>query len=210
VTGLPTVVLATGNRHKADEIRILLADVPVTILSLVDLDLALEVEESGETYAANALLKARTVAAAAGRPAMADDSGLEVAALDGAPGVRSSRFAGPDATDRENNALLLRTMTDIPDPHRTARFVCTAVLVGPRTPEGQEIVCTGEWSGAIAHDLRGESGFGYDPLFIIPGEGRTVAELGPEYKRRHSHRARAFLALAPYLEALSRRREELH
>ncbi len=204
MNGLPTVILATGNQNKAEEIRSLLADVPVTILSLADLGLKLDIEESGASYTENALLKARTAAAAAGRAAMADDSGLEVTALDGAPGIISSRFAGAEATDRENNALLLRRLAEVPDPHRTARFVCTAVLVGPGTTSGEEIVCTGEWHGTITHEMRGETGFGYDPLFLIPDEGRTVAELGPAYKQQHSHRSRAFRALAPYLEALYR------
>jgi len=204
MSGSRAVVLATGNRGKAAEIRNLLADVPVTILSLADLDLTLEVEETGATYAENALLKARAAAALAGEPVMADDSGIEVDALDGAPGIHSARFAGPNATDPENNSLLLRRLADIPDPHRRARFVCTAVLVDPRESGREEIICTGEWPGTIAHDLRGESGFGYDPLFLIPEQGRTVAELGEKYKQQHSHRARAFRALAPYLEALYR------
>lgn len=200
---LTSVVLATGNPHKADEIRVLLHDVNTRLVSLSELGLDVEVVEDGDTYAENALIKARAAARAAGIPAIADDSGLEIDALDGAPGIRSARFAGEGATDPENNALLLKMLEQVPEQERTGRFVCAAVYVPEAGQPGGEIVCVGEWPGRIGFAPKGESGFGYDPLFIIPEEGATVAELGPAYKTRHSHRSRAFTALADHLKALS-------
>jgi len=200
---LTSLVLATGNTHKADEIRVLFRDVNTRLVSLGELGLDVDVVEDGDTYVENALIKARAAASAAGMPAIADDSGIEVDALDGVPGIRSARFAGEDATDLENNELLLKMLEQIPEQERGGRFVCAAVYVPASTQPGEEIVCIGEWPGRIGFAPRGESGFGYDPLFIIPEEGATAAELGPEYKREHSHRSRAFTALADHLKALS-------
>jgi XTP/dITP diphosphohydrolase len=197
-----TIILATENAGKAEEIRELLVEVKARLVSLADLGLTIEVVEDGATYTENALKKARAAAEAAGLPAIADDSGIEVEALDGGPGIRSARFAGATATDKENNALLLRLLEQVPEEERSARFVCAAVYVPGAGRPDDEIVCLGEWPGRIGRDPRGESGFGYDPLFIIPEQGLTVAELGPEYKQQHSHRARAFTALAEHLKAL--------
>ncbi|MFC1499638.1 RdgB/HAM1 family non-canonical purine NTP pyrophosphatase [Candidatus Zixiibacteriota bacterium] len=198
-----TLVLATGNVHKAEEIRILFRDTGIRLVSLGDLNINMDVVEDGDTYVENALIKARAAASAAGMPAIADDSGIEVDALDGAPGIRSARFAGEDAADPDNNALLLNMLEQVPEQERGARFICAAVYVPESAQPGEEIVCLGEWPGRIGFAPAGESGFGYDPLFIIPEEGATAAELGPEYKREHSHRSRAFIALADHLKALS-------
>jgi len=202
LSGQKSVVLATANTHKAQEIRELLSEVDARLVSLKDLGLEVDVVEDGATYVENALIKARATAASTGLAAIADDSGIEVDALEGRPGIRSARFAGEGATDAENNALLLKMLEQVPKGERTARFMCAAVYVpGTDCPE-EEIVCLGEWPGRIGFVPQGESGFGYDPLFIIPGEGITVAELGPEYKQRHSHRFQAFTALADHLKAL--------
>jgi XTP/dITP diphosphohydrolase len=199
---LTPFVLATRNAHKTGEIRRILEDVPVEILSLADLNVDIDVVEDGDTYTANALKKAWAAARATGMAAISDDSGIEVDALDGAPGIRSSRFAGEDATDEENNLLLLSMLEGVPESERGARFVCAAVLVLPQAPEGEnEIVCPGQWYGRIGYRPRGDYGFGYDPLFIVPEEEATVAELGEPYKRSHSHRSKAFRALAVHLEA---------
>lgn len=196
------VVLATRNAHKMDEIRQILDEVPVEITSLAELDIEVDVTEDGDTYTANALKKAWAAARATGLAAISDDSGLEVDALQGAPGIRSSRFAGENATDEENNLLLLSMLEGVPEGERGARFVCAAVLVLPQAPPGEdEITCNGQWRGRIGLRPCGSHGFGYDPLFIIPDEDATVAELGEAYKRRNSHRAKAFLALAKHREA---------
>lgn len=197
-----SVVLATCNTHKIDEIRQILADIPVEILSLADLGVAIDVVEDGESYTENALIKARAAHRATGMAAIADDSGIEVNALGGAPGIRSARFAGHNSTDEENNLLLLSRMKDLPEKEREARFVCAAVLVIPEEQGGdKEMVCTGEWHGMIGVQPEGRYGFGYDPLFVIPEEGATAAELGEAYKREHSHRSKAFRALAEHLKA---------
>lgn len=197
-----TFVLATWNTGKADEIRDLLGKTGIELLSCADIGLELDVEEDGNTYAENALKKACAAADLTGIPAIADDSGLEVDSLDGAPGIRSARFAGETASDEENNRLLLKMMEGVPEEERGARFVCTAVLVYPGSSADSETVCSAEWRGTIGYEPKGSAGFGYDPVFVIPGEGATVAELGDDYKREHSHRSKAFRALARHLETL--------
>lgn len=202
------LVLATRNAHKVVELRQILADVlERTGLELVGLDgfEGLEdVVESGVTFAENALLKARYAAAATGLPALADDSGLAVDVLGGAPGVFSARWAGsrPGATgeskDEANLRLLLEQVADVPDEHRGAGFVCAAALVlpgdGPGTT-GAEVVREGRCRGVLAHEPRGTNGFGYDPVLVRP-DGRTTAEYSPEEKNAISHRGEAFRALA--------------
>jgi len=189
------LVLASNNPDKAAEIRAILG----TALPGVDLrprpaDLA-EVEETGGTLEENARLKAVAIAAATRLPAVADDTGLEVAALDGAPGVRSSRYAGEHATYADNVAKLLAAMAGKPD--RAARFRTVAIVCWP---DGREVIADGAVDGCIATEARGTSGFGYDPVFEPDGGGGlTFAELGPEGKQRLSHRARAFRALAEKL-----------
>ena len=197
-----TIVLATWNTGKAGEIRDLLKGAGAELISCAEMGLDLDVSEDGTTYAENALKKARAASDLTGMPAIADDSGLEVDSLDGAPGIRSARFAGETASDEENNRLLLKMMEKIPEDERGAKFVCTAVLVYPGSSADSETVCTGEWRGTIGYEPRGSTGFGYDPVFVVPDKGATVAELGEEYKSEHSHRSRAFRALARHLETI--------
>ena len=192
------LVLASGNAHKRAEIAAILAGLDVDLVPMTDLGLE-GPEETGATFRDNALLKARAVVVATGEPAIADDSGLEVDALGGAPGVRSARYAGEGATDADNNARLVAALRDVPEEHRTARFVCAAALVAR---DGREWVVRGTMEGRIVGAPRGEHGFGYDPYFVSVGEQRTNAELSPEEKDARSHRGAAFRALRPHVEAL--------
>lgn len=194
-----TLVLATRNPGKVREMRALLADLPVVVQSLADYPQVPEIAETGTTFAENATLKARAVAAATGHLALADDSGLEVDALDGAPGVYSSRFAGPDATDADRNALLLEKLRDVPAPQRTARFVAAVAIA---TPAGELHLTQATCEGRIACQPRGEHGFGYDPIFLLPERGQTMAELSPEEKNQISHRARAVAQAREILRTL--------
>lgn len=191
-----TIVLATRNTGKAGEITATLGLADVKFLTLQDFPLMPEVEEDGATFEENALKKARAVARHCNCPALADDSGLEVDALNGLPGVRSARFAGEEATDAENNSRLAELMQPIPAGRRGARFVCVLALVDP---SGEETVVRGECEGCILESPRGTGGFGYDPLFFYPPLGRTFAEMLPEEKNRVSHRARALEGLRDLL-----------
>ncbi|MCS6710964.1 RdgB/HAM1 family non-canonical purine NTP pyrophosphatase [Brachybacterium sp. EF45031] len=193
-------LLATHNRGKLEELRRILAEaVPgfteESLVSAGGLELP-DVVENGVTFAENALLKARAACAATGLVAIADDSGLAVDVLGGAPGVFSARWSGRHGDDAANNALLLAQLGDVPDEHRGAEFVCAAVMV---TPQGREVVETGRMRGRLLRGPRGGGGFGYDPLFIPDGEDRTSAELSPAEKDAISHRGRAFRALLPAL-----------
>ena len=190
------LVFATHNAHKADEVRAILAGTGVTVRTLADLGYHEEVPETGSTFIANALQKAHHVHAALGLPCVADDSGLEVDGLGGAPGVHSKRFS-PEATAEANNRLLLQKLT--PGVDRTARFRCVLALVGV----GEDRTADGSCEGRIALSESGEGGFGYDPLFV-PDEtpGRSMAELTSEEKNAISHRGRAFRQL-PALLGLS-------
>ena len=185
------LVLATRNPKKVEEIKALLADVPVRILSLRDFPDVPETPETGATFAENAELKAKAAALATGKPALADDSGLEVDALAGQPGILSNRFAGPEADDRDKYMRVLELMEGIPDEQRIARF---RAAVAVATPDGETVVVKGACEGLIAREPKGEYGFGYDPIFYLPELGKTMAELPPEEKNRISHRAKALRA----------------
>ncbi len=187
------VVLATGNAGKVAELQHLLEELDLMVIP--QSRYAIEpVEETGLTFVENALLKARHAAQATGLPAIADDSGLEVDALDGAPGIYSSRYAGMDATDADNNAKLLAALSGLPEARRRARFHC--VLVYLRHPaDPTPLIAQGHWEGVILDQPRGERGFGYDPLFYVPALGLSAAELEPREKRRHSHRGQALREL---------------
>jgi XTP/dITP diphosphohydrolase len=192
------VVLATRNAHKVAELGQILGGLGLA-LELVGLDAypeAPEVAETGATFAANALLKAEAVAAATGQPAVADDSGLCVDALNGMPGIYSARWAGGGG-DAANLDLVLAQIADVPDERRGAAFRCAAALVVPGHP-GQ--VVEGEVRGHLLRARRGTNGFGYDPIFVPDGESRTTAEMSAEEKNALSHRGRAFRALAPLIE----------
>lgn len=190
------LVLASGNRGKLAELRGLLADLPLTLSSLTDFT-ADAAEETAPTFVENAILKARFAAQASGLPALADDSGLEVDALSGAPGVRSARFAGPDADDAANRRLLLECLADVPAGARTARFRCVLVYLRHADDPWPEVF-TGTWQGEIALAEAGGNGFGYDPLFRVPALDCTAAQLDPADKARLSHRAQATAALRAF------------
>jgi XTP/dITP diphosphohydrolase len=191
-----TVVLATRNPHKIVEIREAL-DVPgVEFRGLDAFPDAPEVVEDGDTFEENAAKKARAAAAATGFPSLADDSGLVVDALNGDPGVRSARFAGPAADDAANRDLLLERLLGVEVSSRSARFVCVLALA---TPDGEVETCEGRCDGVIAEAERGREGFGYDPLFVPDGESRTFAQMSRAEKARLSHRGRALQAARPML-----------
>ncbi len=195
------LVVATGNAHKLEEIRSILTerhDLDVELVSMREFGVTEPVED-GATFEANALIKARACAEATGLPALADDSGLEVEALDGAPGVHSARYAGEPTDDAANNRKLIDALEGVPAERRTARFVCAAAMV---TPEGLEQVRLGTMTGRIVDTPRGEYGFGYDPHFVsdVIDDGRTNAQLTPAEKQAISHRGIAFRALRPVLQ----------
>ncbi|MEE4184594.1 MAG: RdgB/HAM1 family non-canonical purine NTP pyrophosphatase [Gammaproteobacteria bacterium] len=193
----PRLVLASGNAGKAREFSQLLGDRWSLVLQ-AELDIA-SIPETGTTFAANALLKARHAARSSGLPALADDSGLEVDALNGAPGVYSARYAGPGASDTDNVAKLLAAMTNVPAAQRSARFHCVLALVSDGD-DPDPIVVSGVWEGRIARAASGNGGFGYDPVFIDAASGRTAAELQPTEKNRVSHRAQALARLRAALD----------
>jgi len=193
------LLIATHNRGKVREYQQLLSDLPVEITYLDELGITEEVEETGQTFQENALQKARSYARLSGLPTWADDSGLEVDALNGEPGVRSARYAGPNASDEDRYRLLLRKLAGVPAPARTARFRCVVAVVWP---DGRSFTTEGRCEGIIGETPRGENGFGYDPIFILPDQGRSMAELAPEEKNRISHRGRAARLAKEKLRAL--------
>ena len=204
--GAPRIVVATRSAHKLRELAQLLRVPRAELLSLDDFGITDEVDETGETFESNARLKARTYARLTGLPALADDSGLEVDALDGGPGVRTKRYAGPDATDERNNRKLLAVLAGLPPERRGARYVCVLAL-GLPDESGRVTVRTtrGTLRGRIAVAPKGNGGFGYDPIFEPQGEppgGRTLGEWSAEEKNRVSHRARAAARMAPILASL--------
>lgn len=198
-----TLVLASRNKGKMGEIRTILADV----LAQVDAELVgigefpgvEDVVETGVTFEENALLKARAAVNATGLPALADDSGLAVDVLGGAPGVFSARWAGRHGDDAANLELLLAQLGDVPDQHRAAAFVCAAALA---LPDGRTAVRFGRFEGTLTREPRGDNGFGYDPILAVAGDTRTSAELDPDEKNRRSHRGQAFAAIAEDVRAL--------
>lgn len=193
------IVISSTSKPKIAEIKQILAPLPVTLLTKDDVGGWPEIDETGESYLANARLKALKVLEVTGRPALADDSGIEVDALQGAPGVRSARFAGEGVSDAQNNAKLASSLTDVPDELRTARYRCVIVLA---LPDGREISSIGTCEGRITTKAIGDGGFGYDPWFIPSGETRTMAELTPQEKHSISHRGKALRGLVAQLEKM--------
>lgn len=191
-------VLASKNQHKLAEISKIVAQFGMELVLQSELGLDIDVDETGETFEENSMLKARAVMEASGMPAIADDSGLMVDALDGAPGVYSARYGGShDRTDEERYRYLLSNLENVPDEKRGAKFVSVITLL---YPDGRSIVARGECPGTILRAPRGENGFGYDPVFFVTSEGKSMAELSPERKNEISHRARALQVLAARLE----------
>jgi XTP/dITP diphosphohydrolase len=194
-------VLATGNRGKLAELRSLIRDAGLDIELVPQTDLGIDsAPEEGTTFVENALAKARHAARASGLAAIADDSGLCVDALGGAPGVHSARYAGDAADDRANVVKLLDALRSVPDDERGARFHCVLVALGS-ADDAAPLIASGEWRGHIAARPRGTGGFGYDPVFVDPGTGLTAAELSPAAKNLVSHRGRALTALAAGLRS---------
>ena len=192
------IVLATNNPKKRRELERILAGLDVELVPMGELGLPSPAED-GDTFEANALIKARAAAAATGLPALADDSGLEVDALDKAPGVHSARWAGTDGDDAANNARLVRELADVPPDERSARFVAVAALV---TPDGESHTVRGAMEGRVRDHPTGDGGFGYDPYFVAAGRDVSNAELSAEQKDAISHRGAAFRAIRPHVEAL--------
>ena len=203
MTPISSLVLATGNPHKIEEIAAVLAPLGIEVLGLAEAggrDLP-EPEEDGDTFQANARIKARAYAAALGRACLADDSGLEVDGLGGEPGVHSARWSGVGgdraARDAANNRKLVERIRDVPEAERTARFVCAMCLAAP---DGTILAQSrGTFEGVVVESPRGTNGFGYDPHLLLPEEGRTSAELSPEEKNARSHRGAATRAIAALL-----------
>lgn len=193
------ILLATQNLGKVKELQELLQGEEIEVISLRDIANWEEVEETGETFAENAALKARAGAERTGLVSLADDSGLEVDALNGAPGVYSARYAGEPKDDERNNEKLLKELEGVTEEERTGRFRCALVIA---TPKGEEYLTEGTVEGRILRERRGEEGFGYDPLFFLPEFKRTMAELNVNQKNKVSHRAQAFEKAVPILRGL--------
>jgi XTP/dITP diphosphohydrolase len=196
---MPRLLLATNNAGKVAEFRQLLDGCGWELVTPAELGFSLEIEESGQTYAENATMKALAYAKAGGLTALADDSGLEVDALDGRPGALSARYAGPNRTDAERVQALLRELADVPDERRGARF---RAVIAIAQPSGRVELAEGTVEGQIARAPRGDGGFGYDPVFLLPGRGLTAAELPPAEKHAVSHRGAAARNARAILERL--------
>jgi XTP/dITP diphosphohydrolase len=192
-----TLLLATTNDHKLNEFQAIFRDLPFALLSLRDVHIDMDVEETGSTFAENATLKAQVYAQAANMLVLAEDSGLEIDALGGAPGVYSARFAGRETAYEERFRLIQAQLQDIPLSQRTARFRCVIALA---EPSGYTCLVEGSIEGIIAEEACGENGFGYDPIFFVPEFGKTTAEMTPEEKNQISHRGRAAEAARLSLE----------
>ena len=193
------VVLASQNRHKLEEIQAILAKYDMELVLQSELGVDVDVDETGTSFEENSLIKAEAVVRATGLPAIADDSGLTVDALGGAPGIYSARYGGDACkSDRDRLELLLQNLRGLRSEERTARFVCVITLL---YPDGRKLVAQGACEGYIATEPHGTAGFGYDPVFYVPAEGRTFAEMGSERKNAISHRANALARLCTMLDA---------
>lgn len=192
------LVLASGNKGKLKEFGQVLAPLGFEVVPQSEFNVP-EVDETGLTFVENALLKAREASRVSGLPAMADDSGIEVDALNGAPGIYSARFSGPDATDQKNNDKLLQELSGLSEQERTARYWCVLVYLR-HADDPTPIIAQGSWEGRILEAPQGDGGFGYDPLFWVESEGCTAAQLSPEQKNKLSHRGKATLDLVAQLK----------
>jgi XTP/dITP diphosphohydrolase len=197
IKGVSKLILASNNAHKIEEIKSIFKGYSLDIVSLKEAGIDVDVEEDGKTFEENAYKKAKEIMDLSGEAVLADDSGLEVFALNGAPGVYSARFGGEHGNDKKNNIKLLEMLKDVPDNKRGAQFVSVIVLL---TPSGDKIVSRGEVEGKIGYEGKGANGFGYDPLFVIPELNKTYAELTSDEKNSISHRARALANLKSKLE----------
>lgn len=192
------LVIASGNQGKLRELAALLEPLDYEVHTQAEFNVP-DVPETGTTFVENAIIKARHAAEITGLPAVADDSGIEVDALDGAPGVYSARFSAPDASDEKNNALLVEKLCDVPEDQRTARYRAVIVYM-KHAKDPSPMICEGSWEGRIVLQPQGEGGFGYDPYFFVPTHGCTSAELSAEQKNRLSHRGQALRKLVDRLK----------
>lgn len=191
------LIFATGNEHKMIEIREILGELPVEILSMKEAGIEADIVENGTTFEENALIKAKEVCKLAGEMVLADDSGLEIDYLNGEPGIYSARYMGEDTSYRIKNQNLIDRLEGVPDEKRTARFVCA---IAAAFPDGRSYVVRGTIEGIIGYEERGENGFGYDPIFYLPEKGVSTAELPPEEKNSISHRGNALRKMKELLE----------
>ncbi|MCG8438025.1 MAG: RdgB/HAM1 family non-canonical purine NTP pyrophosphatase [Pseudomonadales bacterium] len=193
------LVLASGNKKKLAELQGLLSPLNIEVVPQSEFDVP-EADETGTTFVENAIIKARNACKHTGLPAIADDSGIEIDALRGAPGVFSARFAGVGATDAKNNKLMVELLSDLPDVNRGARYVAVLALM-EHEDDATPILCQGTWNGEIVLEPQGEQGFGYDPHFFVPEKGCTAAQLDPQEKNALSHRGKAMAALLKQLNS---------
>lgn len=192
------IIFATGNEGKMREVRMILADLKLSVVSMKEAGVTGDIIENGTTFEENALIKARAVMERTGEMALADDSGLEIDYLDGAPGIYSARFMGEDTPYEKKNAAILEKLSGVPEQERTARFVCAIACV---MPDGTELTSRGTMEGRIAYEIRGENGFGYDPIFYLPECGCSSAQISPEQKNELSHRGKALRSMKEKLRA---------
>jgi XTP/dITP diphosphohydrolase len=193
------IIFATGNEGKMREIRMILADLGIPVVSLKEAGISADIEENGQTFAENAVIKAKTIMEQTGEIAMADDSGLAIDYLDGAPGIYSARFMGEDTSYDIKNQALIEKLAGVPDEQRTARFVCAIACA---FPDGTILESSGTMEGRIGYEISGANGFGYDPIFYLPQYGCTSAQITPEQKNALSHRGRALRAMKEKLADL--------
>jgi len=186
------IVFATGNAGKVKEVQAILADMGLEVLTMKEAGISIDIEENGQTYEENALIKAREVAKYTDAIVMADDSGIEIEHLDNGPGIFSARFLGEDTSYRIKNNYIIEQLAGVPDEKRTARYVCAIAAV---LPDGTELTTRGIFEGRIGYEEAGENGFGYDPIFFVPKFGKTTAQLSPEEKNQVSHRGLALEAM---------------
>ncbi len=194
---LDKIIFATGNKGKIKEIQMILADLGVEVVTMKEAGIVIDIEENGQTYEENALIKARAVAEYADCVVMADDSGLEIDYLNNEPGIYSARYMGEDTSYTIKNANLIERLQGVPDEERTARFVCAIAAV---FPDGKEVTTRGIIEGRIGYEEKGANGFGYDPIFYVPRFGKTTAELSEEEKNQVSHRGNALMLMKEELK----------
>lgn len=198
------IVFATTNEGKVKEIKEILAGFPIEVVSMKEMNITADIEENGATFEENSLIKAREVSKLTGLPAMADDSGLEVDYLNGEPGIYSARYLGRDTDYNYKNNYIIEKLKNAKDEERSARFVCVISLV---LPDGREFIKKGVMEGRIAYEIKGENGFGYDPVFYLPEYGMTSAELSGEEKNKISHRGKALGAMKELISGLEEFRQ---
>lgn len=193
------IIFATGNQGKMKEIRMILADIGMPVVSMKEAGVSADIVEDGNSFEENAIIKAKAIMQLTGEIAMADDSGLEIDFLDGAPGIYSARFMGEDTSYDIKNTALIEKLQGVPDEKRTARFACAIACA---FPDGTVLTSYGTMEGIIGYEIKGENGFGYDPIFYLPEYGCTSAEITPEQKNELSHRGKALRSMKEQLEMI--------